>query len=177
MVDRQRPHDGVLGQVGVLVFVDQDIAVALVELAAHLGVLAEQRGDVQQQIVEIDGVRRRPASPDRPDRLCDDAAQRVARRGWYCSAVIRLFLAQLMARGDPSGEVNGRIDLQLANRPLAGPAGCRTCRRSCSFRPARRCGAYFRSSRAQKRWNVLIHTGCRGRAARRGAAFPRRPCW
>ncbi len=56
MVDRQRPHDGVLGQVGVLVFVDQDVAVPLVELGPQFVLLAQQRGHVQQQVVEIAGV-------------------------------------------------------------------------------------------------------------------------
>ncbi len=56
MVDRQGAGDGVLGQVGVLVFIDEDEAVALVEGLADFGVLAQQAGDVQEQVVEIGGV-------------------------------------------------------------------------------------------------------------------------
>ena len=56
MVDRQRAGDGVLGQIGVLIFIDEDEAVALVEGLAEFGVVSQQAGDVQEQVVEIGGV-------------------------------------------------------------------------------------------------------------------------
>ena len=131
VVDRQGPHDRVLGQVRVLILVDQDVAIALVERGADLGVLAQQRGDVQQQVVEIDGARRPAAAPDRPDRpAATMLPSGLPGRGSYCSAVIRLFLAQLMAGGDPLGRVERGVDVRARRACAAAPAGCRPCRRS-----------------------------------------------
>ncbi len=48
--------DAVLDEVGVLVFVDHHEAVSLVESSAEFGVFAEQLLNVQQQVVEVDGV-------------------------------------------------------------------------------------------------------------------------
>ena len=58
MIDRQRPDDRVLGQIRILVFVDQDKSILPVESSADLGVLPQQRGDVHQQVVEVGGVGR-----------------------------------------------------------------------------------------------------------------------
>src|SRR5208282_5904403 len=57
MVDRKRPGDHILGQVRVLILVDHDETVSLVEARPNFGALPEQGGYVQQEIVEIDGVR------------------------------------------------------------------------------------------------------------------------
>ena len=46
MVDREGPDDGVLGEVRVLVFVDQDVAEAAVEAGADVAVVLEDRHDV-----------------------------------------------------------------------------------------------------------------------------------
>ena len=79
MVDREGPGHGVLGQVRVLVFVDQDEAVSLVQLGADLGIVAEQGHHVEQEIVEIGGVGPRQLGLiGRIDPL-DEGAQRVAR--------------------------------------------------------------------------------------------------
>ena len=61
MVDREGPDDGVLGEVRVLVLVDQDVAEPGVEVGADVGVLLEDRDDVDEQVVEVDG--RRLAEP------------------------------------------------------------------------------------------------------------------
>jgi len=53
MVQGQGPAQQVLGEIGVLILVDEDVLVAVVERAADLRVLAEQRDRVQQQVVEI----------------------------------------------------------------------------------------------------------------------------
>ena len=79
IVDREGPGDHVLGQVRVLILVDQDIAVALVQARPHFGILAEQRGDVQQQIVEIDGVGAGQLGLVGGIDLLDDASQRISR--------------------------------------------------------------------------------------------------
>ena len=53
---RQQPQPQILRDVGVLVFVDQDVAEAAVVVGQHVGVVQEQRQAVQQQIAEIGGV-------------------------------------------------------------------------------------------------------------------------
>ena len=53
VVGGQRQGDLVLGLVGVLVLVDQDVAEALLVVRQHLGVLAEQAHRVHQQVVEV----------------------------------------------------------------------------------------------------------------------------
>ena len=86
IVDGQGPHDGVLGQVRVLVFVDQDVAEAGVQLSPQFVLLPQQRGHVQQQVVEIAGigsdqpllVLRIDPGHDGPDRCCWRGA-RIAR--------------------------------------------------------------------------------------------------
>ncbi len=55
IIDRHRAHDGVLGQIGVLIFVDENVAITLIEAAADFRIFTQQHGDVQQQVVEIDG--------------------------------------------------------------------------------------------------------------------------
>ena len=61
MVDRQGPDDRVLGEIRILVLVDQDVAIDGVEPGADVGVLLEDRDDVDEQVVEVDG--RRLAEP------------------------------------------------------------------------------------------------------------------
>ncbi len=82
VVDRHGPHDGVLGRVGVLVFIDQNVLVSLVEGGARLRILAQERRHVQQQVVEIDRVG--SAQPGLVHRvnLRYDRAQRTARPGF-----------------------------------------------------------------------------------------------
>ena len=55
VVDRERADDRVLGHVGVLIFVNQDVLEPAVELGTNVRVLLEDRDHVYQQIVEIDG--------------------------------------------------------------------------------------------------------------------------
>ena len=49
----QQDGELVLGQVGVLVLVDQDVLEALLVAAQHVGVLAEQLDGLHQQVVEV----------------------------------------------------------------------------------------------------------------------------
>ena len=58
MIDRQAARNGVLGQVGVLILVNQDEPEARVELGTDLGAGAQQFDDQRQQVVEIDDVPR-----------------------------------------------------------------------------------------------------------------------
>ena len=58
MALRQRPQPQVLGDVGVLVLVDQNVAELALVLAGDLRMLAEQGQDVQQQVAEVGGVER-----------------------------------------------------------------------------------------------------------------------
>ena len=53
---RQQPQPEVLGDVGVLVFVDQHVAKTVLVLAQHVLVLAPQPQAFEQQVAEIDGV-------------------------------------------------------------------------------------------------------------------------
>ncbi len=48
MVDRQGPGNGILGQVGVLVLVDQYEAIAVIQGTADFRMVAEQSGHVEQ---------------------------------------------------------------------------------------------------------------------------------
>ncbi len=52
----QQPQPEVLGDIGVLIFVDQQIAETLVIVGQHIRMLGEQGQVVQQQIAEIAGV-------------------------------------------------------------------------------------------------------------------------
>ena len=56
-----RSDDLVLGGVGVLVLVDEDVLEPLLVVREHVGVLAEQQHGVHQQVVEVHraGLRRR----------------------------------------------------------------------------------------------------------------------
>ena len=82
MVDRQGADDGVLGQVRVLVLVDQDVAEPGVEVGADVRVLLEDRDHVDEQVVEVDG--RRLAEPLLVGRvdLGGDGVDVVAGRAW-----------------------------------------------------------------------------------------------
>ena len=53
---RQQPQPQILHQVGVLVFVDQDVAEGAVILRQHVGMAAQDFRHVQQQVAEIGGV-------------------------------------------------------------------------------------------------------------------------
>ena len=57
MLRRQRPHNHVLGEIRVLVFIDQDVPEPRRQLQPHFLVLDQQPGHMGQQVVEIDGVR------------------------------------------------------------------------------------------------------------------------
>ena len=117
MVDRQRPGDGVLGQVGVLVLVDQDEAVALVE--ARRGPRGCRAGGWPRAAAGRRNRRRsrRPAGAGRPGRPRWTTLPRAwPGRGWYWSGVIRLFLAQLMALAMASGV---KRSTSIFSRPMA----------------------------------------------------------
>ena len=52
----QQPQPQILCDVGVLIFVDQDVFEAALILAQHVGVLAEQPDAFEQEIAEVGGV-------------------------------------------------------------------------------------------------------------------------
>ena len=58
MTLRQQPQPQVLGDVGVLVLVDQNVAELLLVVIGDFSIVAEQGQHVQQQIAEIAGVER-----------------------------------------------------------------------------------------------------------------------
>ena len=68
IIHRQAAGDGVLGLVRVLIFVDEDIAKAGVELGAQLRVVLKGERGPEEQIVEVDARWRRAASFRRPGR-------------------------------------------------------------------------------------------------------------
>ena len=53
---RQRPQPQVLGDVGVLVLVDQDVAELPLVALEHVGLVQQQRQRVQEQVAEVGGV-------------------------------------------------------------------------------------------------------------------------
>ena len=57
----QKAKPEVLGGVGVLVFVDEDIAEPALVLGQHVLVVAEDRQDVEQEVAEVAGVQRQEA--------------------------------------------------------------------------------------------------------------------
>ena len=56
IIVRQGPHDLILRQVGVLIFVHHDVTIAVIQLGPDFFVLRQQPADVHQKIVEINGV-------------------------------------------------------------------------------------------------------------------------
>ena len=52
----QQPQPEILRDVGVLIFVDQDVSEARLVLAQHLGLLAEQPDAFEQEVAEVGGV-------------------------------------------------------------------------------------------------------------------------
>ena len=58
---RQQAQPQILGDVGILIFVDEDIAEAVLPLPQNVGMGLKQRHAMQQQIAEIDGVQRQQA--------------------------------------------------------------------------------------------------------------------
>ena len=121
MVVRQRPDDRVLGQVRVLILIDQDVAIAVVEPGPQLGIVAQQRGDVQQQVVEIDRAgRQQPRLIGRID-LGHDAAERVAGAGRVFVGRDQLVLGPTDRGGDPLRREMGQIVRQGVERVLQSP--------------------------------------------------------
>ena len=53
---RQQPQPQILGDVGVLIFVDQDVAEAATIFLSQIGVLRQDGDVVQQQVAEVAGV-------------------------------------------------------------------------------------------------------------------------
>ena len=57
LVDGKTARNGVLGLVGVLVFVDEHELETMIELGAKLGIVLQSQCRPKQQVVEIEGVR------------------------------------------------------------------------------------------------------------------------
>ena len=55
---REQPQPEILGDVGVLVLVDQHVAEAALVVGEHVGVLAEEPQALEQQVAEVGGVQR-----------------------------------------------------------------------------------------------------------------------
>ena len=56
MVNRQHPGNGVLHGVRVLIFVNENVAKSVIQNLSHFGILFEQHGNVQEQVVEINRI-------------------------------------------------------------------------------------------------------------------------
>ena len=127
----QRVGDDVLGVVGVLVLVDQDVLEPLLQLAQHVGVIAERLGGAQQQVVEIQGVVLRQQLLVLRVNAGDGALVEVAGvAGRTARRETSWFLALLMARVDGAGREVGAGDVQRLERLLdqLGLVGrCRRC--------------------------------------------------
>ena len=53
----QLQHDAMLGEVGVLILVHQNVAELLLIAGQDIGMVAEEQEGVEQQVVEVHGVR------------------------------------------------------------------------------------------------------------------------
>ena len=117
---RDLAHDLVLRVVGVLVLVDQHVAVALAVVRAHLGVLAQQAHRLEQQVVEVEraGARERlaVALEHRAHELVAGALALGQERLRRLHAV----LGERDAREHGGGVHRGLVHAQLAHRLLHG---------------------------------------------------------
>ncbi len=116
IVDRQRPGDGILGQVGVLIFVEQDKAVALVETGTDLGVIAEDRGHVQQEVVEIGGIRGGQLPLIGRVDVADHLAQHMSRPRLILLGLDQVVLGPANGLGQSLGRIAVDVDLEPADR-------------------------------------------------------------
>ena len=57
MIDRQRPRDGILREIRVLVLIDQDEPVPLIERFPNLRVIAQKDCHMEQQVIEVNRIR------------------------------------------------------------------------------------------------------------------------
>ena len=116
MLDRQRAGDGVLRQIRVLIFVDEDESVALVEAGADFVVFAQQRRNVKQQVVEIGGIR-----SGQLDLVCrigrlDDLSQGVARPRLVLLRGDQIVFRPAYGLGDALRREPLGVDLQACQR-------------------------------------------------------------
>ena len=58
MSRRQKPQPEILGNVGILIFVDEDVFEPALILGQNIIVLLENRNHVQKQITEVTGIKR-----------------------------------------------------------------------------------------------------------------------
>ena len=167
MVDRQGADDGVLGEVGVLVLVDQHVAEPGVELGADVRVLLEDRDRGGRAGRRSRRPTTRGAAPGRPRRPW----RRRPRRGRpgpvrrASRGLTRSFLARLMAASIRSGVTAGssRSSRSIAVLDGAEPVGLVVDREAAiDARPA---GRSCRSSRAQRPWKVPTQTPESGASA------------
>ena len=79
---RQQPQPQILRNVGVLIFVHQHVAEAILVLRQHVGVLAENAQVMQQQVAEVGGVQSlEPLLIGRIDRLAAPVGEIAALAG------------------------------------------------------------------------------------------------
>ena len=122
MIVRQGGDNAVLGRVCVLVLVDENVAVALVEIAAQLGILRQQRDHVQEQVVEVDGVGSQQCLLILGVNPRDDRLHVIADRFLKCPdkhiSRLQVVLRPADSRRDAGRRVMDGIDIEFPQRPL-----------------------------------------------------------
>ena len=118
IVDRQGPDNGVLSQIGVLVLVDQDVAEPLVERLAQFGVVTQHHGDVQQQIVEVDGVGLQQTSLVVRVNLPDDGSHGLGPGRPILFGRNQVVLGPTDRRRDARRRFVNQLDLRIVERRL-----------------------------------------------------------
>ena len=100
MPARQQLHQFILGRVGVLKFIHQDVFEALLVVLADVGMIAQHEDGLHQQVVEIKGAADVPASPD--------SARKHGRRSRRCRFAMGIvFGRQQLVFGVGNGAVDG----------------------------------------------------------------------
>ena len=136
-VDRQCPHDRVLGQVRVLIFIDQDVAIALVEPRRTSGFSCSSVATCSSRSSKSTALAcKQPPLIRRIDPL-HDAAHRMSlpRHIFVRPHQVVLGPRNRMRRSPPASCATDRLLRPESPRPSS--AGCRPCRRSNSSRSGR----------------------------------------
>ena len=92
---REKPQPQILDDVGVLVFVDQDVAEAALEVGENVALLAKEPQRFEQEIAEVDGVQR--LEPALVERVEGGAAAAGEARRFACGDVLGIEPAILPA--------------------------------------------------------------------------------
>ncbi len=117
-VDAEGPDDGVLGQVRILIFIDEDVTEPGIEVGPDVGVSLEDGDNVDQQVVEVDGrgglepllVAGVDLGRDRLDVIPRSLGQGLRRD--------QVVLGPADRRVDPLGRDRGVLQVELLHRVL-----------------------------------------------------------